>query len=122
MPNQVYTSFCPEAGLAKLNIQDSHASDVQNMSAYELGEEIGSGAYGFVRRARSRDRGEEVVIKYIFKSSIFADSWRRHRIYGTIPGEIFVLLQLQHTSYTPPPSPPRYIAVSYTHLTLPTKA
>ena len=110
MPNQVYTSFCPEAGLAKLNIQDSHASDVQNMSAYELGEEIGSGAYGFVRRARSRDRGEEVVIKYIFKSSIFADSWRRHRIYGTIPGEIFVLLQLQHTSYTPPPSPPRYIA------------
>ncbi|WFC94827.1 serine/threonine protein kinase [Malassezia brasiliensis] len=79
---------------------------------YEIGEDMGSGAYGFVRRARllgDPPGAEDVVIKYIVKSCILADSWRRHRAYGTIPAEIFVLLQLQQTPYIPPPVPPAYI-------------
>lgn len=79
---------------------------------YDIGNDMGSGAYGFVRRARLLEDppdAEDVVIKYIVKSCILADSWRRHRTYGTIPAEIFVLLQLQHTPYTPPPNPPPWI-------------
>ncbi|KAI3624980.1 hypothetical protein CBS9595_000341 [Malassezia furfur] len=79
---------------------------------YDIGEDMGSGAYGFVRRARllgDPPGAEDVVIKYIVKSCILADSWRRHRAYGTIPAEIFVLLQLQQTPYIPPPVPPAYI-------------
>ena len=83
--------------------------EAHTIDAYDVGDCMGSGAYGFVRQARSRENGDEVVIKYIIKSSIFADSWRRHRVYGTIPGEIFVLLQLQHTAYTPPATPPPYL-------------
>lgn len=88
---------------------DHDSLDTHSLDAYEVREEMGRGAYGFVRRASSRENGDEVVIKYIIKNSIFADAWRRHRVYGTIPSEIFVLLQLQHTMYTPPPTPPPYI-------------
>ncbi|SHO79545.1 Similar to S.cerevisiae protein PSK1 (PAS domain-containing serine/threonine protein kinase) [Malassezia sympodialis ATCC 42132] len=80
-----------------------------SIDSYDVGEKIGSGSYGFVYRGKSKENGDEVVIKYIIKNSIFADSWRRHRVYGTIPGEIFVLLQLQHTKYNPPEQPPLYI-------------
>lgn len=80
---------------------------------YDIGADMGSGAYGFVRRARplfaAPDDEQDVVIKYIVKSCILADSWRRHRTYGTIPAEIFVLLQLQHTPYTPQAKPPPWI-------------
>lgn len=84
----------------------------RSISDYDIGQDMGSGAYGFVRHARLLDgehKGEDVVVKYIIKNCILADSWRRHRIYGTIPAEIFVLLQLQHTPYTPPPSAPPWI-------------
>ncbi|WFD33178.1 serine/threonine protein kinase [Malassezia sp. CBS 17886] len=84
----------------------------RTIDEYEILEDMGGGAYGFVRRARASggEGGEDVIIKYIIKSCIFADSWRRHRLYGTIPAEIFVLLQLQHTPYTPPAQAPAYIA------------
>lgn len=82
---------------------------IHSIEAYEVGKQIGSGAYGFVHEGWSKESGDEVVIKYIIKNSIFADSWRRHRVYGTIPGEIFVLLQLQYTKYVPPERPPLYI-------------
>ena len=97
-------THAPTQHLALLSTPEAHTID-----AYDIGDCMGSGAYGFVRRARCRENGDEVVIKYIIKSSIFADSWRRHRVYGTIPGEIFVLLQLQHTAYTPPATPPPYL-------------
>lgn len=100
-----------DAAMSVLSLSDSiqEPFNLHSIESYILEEEIGSGAYGFVRRARSKDTGDNVVIKYIYKSSIFADSWRRHRVYGTIPGEIFILLQLQHTPYSPPALPPPYI-------------
>lgn len=101
MQEQAYQKV-PETGQAAN--QNSRSID-----SYEVGEKIGSGAYGFVHQGKSKENGDEVVIKYIIKNSIFADSWRRHRVYGTIPGEIFVLLQLQHTKYVPPEQPPAYI-------------
>ncbi|WFC99512.1 serine/threonine protein kinase [Malassezia yamatoensis] len=91
-------------------VQDS--SRPHTIDDYDIGEDMGSGAYGFVRRARLLEdapNAEDVVIKYIVKSCILADSWRRHRTYGTIPAEIFVLLQLQQTPYTPPSTPPSWI-------------
>lgn len=92
--------------LAPGQAQNQNSSSIDS---YEVGETIGSGSYGFVHRGKSKENGDDVVIKYIIKNSIFADSWRRHRVYGTIPGEIFVLLQLQHTKYVPPEQPPPYI-------------
>ena len=85
---------------------DAHTHSIDD---YDVGPEIGRGAYGFVRRARSNVGHDDVVVKYIYKNCIFADSWRKHRVYGTIPSEIFVLLQLQHTPYEPPRTAPPYI-------------
>ncbi|WFD34734.1 serine/threonine protein kinase [Malassezia cuniculi] len=82
-----------------------------SLSDYELGSEIGRGAYGFVRRARFRSSSDDYpfIIKYIFKSCILADSWRKHRIYGILPAEIFIMMQAQSLPYDPPTEVPPYI-------------
>ncbi|KZO91211.1 kinase-like protein, partial [Calocera viscosa TUFC12733] len=40
-----------------------------------------------------------LIIKYVIKSRILADSWKRHRQYGTIPIEIYVLLFLTNRGH-----------------------
>ncbi|WFD43599.1 serine/threonine protein kinase [Malassezia psittaci] len=108
---QIPSGMTPVAQIPSYEaMQDS--SRPHTIDDYDIGEDMGSGAYGFVRRARLLQDGpdaDDVVIKYIVKSCILADSWRRHRTYGTIPAEIFVLLQLQQTPYTPPSAPPPWI-------------
>lgn len=70
--------------------------------------DIGRGAYGLVKRAKLRDEvtgegiGNDVCIKYIIKSRILADCWRRHKVLGPIPIEIHVMDQLRRLSYKPP--------------------
>lgn len=84
-----------------------------SLADYELGPEMGRGAYGFVLRARYarefNDSEYPLLIKFIYKSCILADSWRRHRIYGVLPAEIFVLMQVQSIPYDPPAEAPPYI-------------
>ncbi|KDN42511.1 Pkinase-domain-containing protein [Tilletiaria anomala UBC 951] len=55
--------------------------------------DIGRGAYGLVKKAKlkgtdEKPHGKEFIIKYIIKSRILADCWRRHRVLGPIPIEI----------------------------------
>lgn len=81
-----------------------------SISDFEIVSDIGRGAYGLVKKARKkgpdgRAQGEEVVIKYIIKSRILADCWRRHRVLGPIPVEIHVMDQLRRIAYVPPPKP-----------------
>jgi serine/threonine protein kinase len=84
-----------------------------SLADYVLGPEVGRGAYGFVLRARYarefNDSEYPLLIKFIYKSCILADSWRRHRIYGVLPAEIFVLMQVQSIPYDPPAEVPPYI-------------
>lgn len=84
-----------------------------SLADYVLGPEMGRGAYGFVHRARyAREFNESeypLLIKFIYKNCILADSWRRHRIYGVLPAEIFVLMQVQSMPYDPPAEVPPYI-------------
>lgn len=90
----------------------------RGIGEYTVLKEIGRGAYGVVQLARLSDPlygqpappqgavGETVVIKYIVKSRILADCWRRHRALGTIPTEIHVMDQLRRLPYPPPRSWP----------------
>ena len=50
----------------------------------------------------------EFVAKYIIKSRILADCWRRHRVLGPIPIEIHVMDQLRRLAYEAPPTPPAW--------------
>ena len=71
---------------------------------------VSSNAYGLVKKARKKGpdghaQGEEVVIKYIIKSRILADCWRRHRVLGPIPEPLAV------GNGCPPALQPNYDAV-----------
>ncbi|SNX82327.1 related to serine/threonine-protein kinase [Melanopsichium pennsylvanicum] len=82
----------------------------KSINDFEIVSDIGRGAYGLVKKARrkgpdGRPQGEEVVIKYIIKSRILADCWRRHRVLGPIPVEIHVMDQLRRIAYVTPTKP-----------------
>ncbi|PWN42332.1 kinase-like protein, partial [Ceraceosorus guamensis] len=69
--------------------------------------DIGRGAYGLVKKVRLKGEngeptGPEFVVKYIIKSRILADCWRRHKTLGPIPVEIHVMDQLRRLPYTRP--------------------
>ncbi len=77
---------------------------------YIIESEAGKGAYGLVKRAHQRGPdgqscGEEVIIKYIIKSRILADCWKKHKQLGPIPIEIHVMDQLRNIRYHPPSRP-----------------
>ncbi|TKY85171.1 hypothetical protein EX895_006251 [Sporisorium graminicola] len=93
---------------AHLHPQDQR--DEKGIADFEIVSDIGRGAYGLVKKARrkgpdGRAQGEEVVIKYIIKSRILADCWRRHRVLGPIPVEIHVMDQLRRIAYVAPTKP-----------------
>ncbi|KAK4697333.1 hypothetical protein P7C71_g720, partial [Lecanoromycetidae sp. Uapishka_2] len=59
-------------------------------------EEMGQGAYGQVKLARySPTNGQKVVLKYVTKNRILADTWIRDRRLGMVPLEIHVLEYLR---------------------------
>jgi len=60
---------------------------------YEIIEALGQGAFGFVRRAKKKATGEEVIIKFIVRSNILRSSWMRDNN-TLIPSEIHILLYL----------------------------
>ncbi|PWN50258.1 Pkinase-domain-containing protein [Violaceomyces palustris] len=82
----------------------------RSISDFEVVADIGRGAYGLVKKAKlrgpdGRGSGDEFIIKYIIKSRILADCWRRHKVLGPIPIEIHVMDQLRRLPYNPPTEP-----------------
>ncbi|SPC61177.1 related to serine/threonine-protein kinase [Ustilago sp. UG-2017b] len=95
-------------GAAQLYPQDYNGE--KSIADFEIVSDVGRGAYGLVKKARKKGpdgspQGDEVVIKYIIKSRILADCWRRHRVLGPIPVEIHVMDQLRRIAYVPPVKP-----------------
>ena len=88
----------------------------RNIQDFVIVDDIGRGAYGLVKKARVRDEksgnpiGPEFAIKYIIKSRILADCWRRHKALGPIPVEIHVLDQLRRLAYPLPATVPAWSA------------
>ncbi|CAK9784352.1 kinase-like protein [Cutaneotrichosporon oleaginosum] len=77
---------------------------------YIILKEAGQGAYGLVMRAKVKGAkgepiGDEVIIKYIIKSRILADCWKKHKALGPIPVEIHVMDLIRHLIYLPPTKP-----------------
>lgn len=68
------------------------------LSKYVIGEELGSGGYGFVVSAREKATGIERAVKFIFKNKIPAHSWVKDRELGVIPMEIYILKNVSHPS------------------------
>ncbi|KAI8330735.1 kinase-like domain-containing protein [Chlamydoabsidia padenii] len=62
---------------------------------YQLGDELGSGGFGFVVSARHRSTGREVAVKFILRDKVPDHAWVQTN-QGVLPMEIYVLQQAQH--------------------------
>ncbi len=65
-------------------------------ASYTLGDELGSGGFGFVVAAKRNSDGFNVAVKFIFKDKVPAHGWVRDPKLGVIPMEAFVLKVVDH--------------------------
>ncbi|XP_013389166.1 PAS domain-containing serine/threonine-protein kinase isoform X1 [Lingula anatina] len=63
---------------------------------YQTTMSIGKGAFGFVKLAKRRADGQEVVVKFVRKAKVLKDCWVNHADLGRIPLEIDLLAKLGH--------------------------
>lgn len=68
------------------------------LANYIIGEELGSGGFGFVVSARERKTGIERAVKFIFRNKVPAHCWVKDRDLGAIPMEIYILKNVKHSS------------------------
>lgn len=63
---------------------------------YSLGDELGSGGFGFVVGAHRNVDGRPVAVKFIWKEKVPSHGWVRDPSLGVIPLEAFVLRVVDH--------------------------
>ncbi|KAI8084951.1 kinase-like domain-containing protein [Halteromyces radiatus] len=68
---------------------------MQFFTRYTIGEELGSGGFGFVISVKERSTGQERAVKFIFKNKVPSSAWVNHNG-QTLPMEIYVLKYIQH--------------------------
>jgi serine/threonine protein kinase len=73
-----------------------HNLNADFASQYTLGQELGSGGYGFVVSALQHTTGREVAVKFIFREKIPANKWAHDPKLGVIPMEIYILRHVHH--------------------------
>lgn len=76
----------------------NHPLHPEFMAEYVLGEELGSGGFGFVVSATRRSDGREVAVKFIFRDKVPMHGWAKDPEMGLIPMEIHVLRHVQHAN------------------------
>ncbi|KAI8337519.1 kinase-like domain-containing protein [Chlamydoabsidia padenii] len=64
---------------------------------YSLGQELGSGGFGFVISVKERSTGIERAVKFIYKNKVPASAWVHHQGQD-LPIEIYILKYIQHES------------------------
>jgi serine/threonine protein kinase len=65
-------------------------------ASYTLGDELGSGGFGFVVGAHRNFDGRPVAVKFIWKNKVPSHGWVRDPTMGVIPLEAFVLRVVDH--------------------------
>ncbi|KAK9459749.1 uncharacterized protein V1516DRAFT_677877 [Lipomyces oligophaga] len=61
---------------------------------YLLGDELGSGGFGFVMSATRFSDRQEVAVKFIYRQKIPAHAWINDMVYGPVPMELYIHLRL----------------------------
>ncbi|KAG0340341.1 hypothetical protein BG000_000117 [Podila horticola] len=73
-----------------------HALQSEFINEYTLGDELGSGGFGFVVSATRNSDHKEVAVKFIFRDKVPVHGWAKDPELGIIPMEIYVLRNVQH--------------------------
>ncbi|CAO3682185.1 unnamed protein product [Rhizopus stolonifer] len=68
------------------------------LANYTIGQELGSGGYGFVVSAREKKTGVERAVKFIYRHMVPAHNWVKDRTLGQIPMEVYVLKNIRHSN------------------------
>ncbi|KAK3842654.1 MAG: kinase-like domain-containing protein [Linnemannia gamsii] len=68
------------------------------VSEYTLGDELGSGGFGFVVSATRNSDHKEVAVKFIFRDKVPVHGWAKDPEMGVIPMEIYVLRNVAHAN------------------------
>ncbi|KAH7888824.1 kinase-like domain-containing protein [Phlebopus sp. FC_14] len=75
---------------------DGHHLDPLFAHTYLLGDELGSGGYGFVMTALHRQFGHDVAVKFVIKEKVPEQAWVNDDRLGRIPMEIMLLKIINH--------------------------
>ena len=94
-PLLVQTSFM-EACRYSPRFPDGHILNSSFVRAYNLGDELGSGGYGFVMTAYNRAQGLEVAVKFIIKEKVSEHAWIEDAVFGRLPMEVMLLSLVDH--------------------------
>jgi hypothetical protein len=78
------------------NFPVHHGLSPEFVRAYALGDELGSGGYGFVMTARHRTEGHEVAVKFIIKEMVPEYAWMENDAIGRLPTEVILLSFIEH--------------------------
>jgi hypothetical protein len=77
---------------------ENYALHTDFAAKYCIGEELGSGGFGFVISAIQKSTRREVAVKFIFREKVPAHAWANDADLGMIPMEIYVLKNVKHPS------------------------
>lgn len=94
-PLLVQTSFTEACGYSS-RFPNGHLLNPSFVRAYDLGDELGSGGYGFVMTAYNRAQNREVAVKFIIKERVSEHSWTEDEVFGRLPTEILLLSLIDH--------------------------
>lgn len=95
MPPSPPTTPQPKLTLAARSLMH-HRLCPEFLGKYILGEELGSGGFGFVVSATERRTGIERAVKFIFRHKVPAHAWVRDPELGPVPMEVYVLKHVRH--------------------------
>ncbi|KAF9346896.1 hypothetical protein BGX26_001565 [Mortierella sp. AD094] len=73
-----------------------HSLVPEFVSEYTLGDELGSGGFGFVVSATRNSDHKEVAVKFIFRDKVPVHGWAKDPELGVIPMEIYALRNVSH--------------------------
>lgn len=73
-----------------------HTLNPYFVRAYQLGDELGAGGYGFVMTAKHRIEGHEVAVKFIIKDKVPDHAWWDDEVLGRVPTEVMVMSLINH--------------------------
>ncbi|KAK9466154.1 kinase-like domain-containing protein [Lipomyces arxii] len=76
-----------------------HVLPAEFLSRYLVGDELGSGGFGFVMSATRYSTGEEVAVKFIYRHKVPQHSWVHDPVHGAVPAEVYVLLRTSRTPH-----------------------
>ncbi|ORZ28102.1 kinase-like domain-containing protein [Lobosporangium transversale] len=76
----------------------NHTLHPDFLNEYILGDELGSGGFGFVVSATRKSDRKEVAVKFIFRDKVPVHGWTKDPELGVIPMEIYVLRNVEHAN------------------------